>query len=122
MANIRKGDLVQVITGQTRERGERHQHAHRHLGSDGGGLLRHSPALVGSFGRQQRPDDHRHQRAGDRNRRRNRIEPGAEVHGRAVIDLAGEPKFVGGLMLDAEASVLEGSRTLFVLKLSAQVK
>ena len=51
-----------------------------------------------------------------------RIEPGAEVQGRAVIDLAGEPKFVGGLMLDAEASVLEGSRTLFVLKLSAQVK
>ena len=50
------------------------------------------------------------------------VEAGAEVGGRAVIDLASESGFTGGLMLDAEASAKEDGRTVFVLKLSVQVR
>src|SRR5438270_11585820 len=49
-----------------------------------------------------------------------RVEAGTEVGGRAVIDLAGEPGFAGGLMLDAEAA--EDGRPVFALKLSLQAK
>lgn len=51
-----------------------------------------------------------------------RIEAGAEVGGRAVIDLSGVPQFAGGLMLDAEAAAVEDDRTAFVLNLSVQVR
>ena len=51
-----------------------------------------------------------------------RVEAGTEVGGRAVIDMAHEPKFVGGLMLDAEASAEDGGRPVFALKLSVEVK
>lgn len=49
-----------------------------------------------------------------------RVEADTEVGGRAVIDMSHEPKFVGGLMLDAEA--MEDGRQVFALKLSVEVK
>jgi hypothetical protein len=51
-----------------------------------------------------------------------RVEPGTEVGGRAVIDLAKEPGFAGGLMLDAEATAAEDGRPVFDLRLSVQVR
>jgi hypothetical protein len=51
----------------------------------------------------------------------NRLEAGHEVAGRAVIDLAEEPMFVGGLSLEAEAQVANKDRS-FALKLSVQVR
>lgn len=51
-----------------------------------------------------------------------RVEAGGEVGGRAVIDLTAEPRFVGGLILEAEASAKEDSRAVFALRLSVQVK
>lgn len=51
-----------------------------------------------------------------------RVEAGAEVGGRAVIDLTHEPGFAGGLVLDAEAAAEEGGRAVFVLKLSVAVR
>ena len=51
-----------------------------------------------------------------------RVEAGTEVGGRAVVDLAREPGFAGGLMLDAEASAAEGGRVVFALKLSVEVR
>ena len=51
-----------------------------------------------------------------------RVEPGAEVGGRAVIDLSHEPDFSGGLSLDVEASAAEDGRPVFALKLSVEVK
>src|SRR5262249_24093296 len=51
-----------------------------------------------------------------------RVEAGPGVGGRAVFDLAMEPGFAGGLMLDAEAEAAEDGRPGFALKLSVEVK
>jgi hypothetical protein len=48
------------------------------------------------------------------------VPAGTEVGGRAIIDLAGEPAFAGGLILTAEAS--EDGRPVFALQLSVEVK
>ncbi len=49
-----------------------------------------------------------------------RVEAGTEVGGRAVIDLAHELGFAGGLTLDAEGA--DNGRPVFALKLSVKVK
>jgi hypothetical protein len=51
-----------------------------------------------------------------------RVEAGAEVGGRAIIDLTHESDFVGGLVLEAEAPAVEDGRPVFALKLSIEVK
>jgi hypothetical protein len=49
-----------------------------------------------------------------------RVEAGTDVRGRAVIDLAAEPQFVGGLMLDAKSGEADG--LVLAVQLSVNVK